>query len=585
MDRSIRTLALQLFGLCGFAIAQPVFDLLGGTPEFLLVRRVDRIDVLLLVAGVSLAPPLLLLLVELAAGVLGSRARTVVHVLLVALLGALCALPAINRAVSLSPAATLGAGAAAGTVLAGIYAMSAGFRSFTTWLGAAGLIFPALFLMRPATMLIIAPPAIELGSAAGGASDAPIVMVVFDEFPLIALTRPDGQIDATLFPNFARLARDTTWFRNATTVGTMTPTAVGSILTGVLQGVAPLGVPATKSKNLFTLLGGTHDLSVRESYAPFCPPSLCRDPGGESRATRERALLYDTAVVWLHAVTPPPWADRLPALAFGSLLLRPEKVMTREEHAATLREGPVKTHWSTTPAQRREAFQGFIDSITPSDRPTLHYFHVLVPHVPYVFEPSGKICADSRRAPIPAWWYHSGDSRVLQQRLLMQVGFVDTMVGRLLDQLERTGLYDDTLLVLVGDHGMSFRPTERRRPLSMANRCDILPVPLFIKAPHQGSGQTIDRNVEVIDVLPTMAAVLGITVPWRLDGHSALDTTHPERKGKIMVGPLWGPESALPWKAGRLTFPTDEGIRCLTSDRPNPDVAWGDGPQRVFRRG
>jgi hypothetical protein len=82
-----------------------------------------------------------------------------------------------------------------------------------------------------------------------------------------------------------------------------------------------------------------------------------------------------------------------------------------------------------------------------------------------------------------------------------------------------------------------------------------------------------------------MAAVLGITVPWRLDGHSALDTTHPERKGKIMVGPLWGPESALPWKAGRLTFPTDEGIRCLTSDRPNPDVAWGDGPQRVFRRG
>src|SRR4029453_17624693 len=75
------------------------------------------------------------------------------------------------------------------------------------------------------------------------------------------------------------------------------------------------------------------------------------------------------------------------------------------------------------------------------------------------------------------------------------------------------------------------------------------------------------------------------TVPWRIDGHSAFDTTHPERKGKIMVGPLWKAENPRPWKAGRLTFPTDQGIRCLTSDRPNPDVAWGDGPQRVFRRG
>ena len=49
---------------------------------------------------------------------------------------------------------------------------------------------------------------------------------------------------------------------------------------------------------------------------------------------------------------------------------------------------------------------------------------------------------------------------VLQEyrRHLTQVRYVDTLLGRLLDRLKAQGLYDRSLVVVTGDHGVSFRP-------------------------------------------------------------------------------------------------------------------------------
>ena len=43
------------------------------------------------------------------------------------------------------------------------------------------------------------------------------------------------------------------------------------------------------------------------------------------------------------------------------------------------------------------------------------------------------------------------------QRHLLQVMFVDRLVGELIRQLQQENLYDSTLLVLTADHGASFR--------------------------------------------------------------------------------------------------------------------------------
>jgi type IV secretory pathway TrbD component len=46
----------------------------------------------------------------------------------------------------------------------------------------------------------------------------PVVLVIFDELPVHSLIAADGRVDARCFPNFARLARDATWYRNTTSV-------------------------------------------------------------------------------------------------------------------------------------------------------------------------------------------------------------------------------------------------------------------------------------------------------------------------------------------------------------------------------
>jgi hypothetical protein len=60
---------------------------------------------------------------------------------------------------------------------------------------------------------------------------------------------------------------------------------------------------------------------------------------------------------------------------------------------------------------------------------------------------------------------------------------------------------------------------------------DILPVPLFVKHPHQTAGVISDRNVESIDIVPTMADILDIPVMWNVHGRSA-EGTEPERPVK-----------------------------------------------------
>lgn len=123
------------------------------------------------------------------------------------------------------------------------------------------------------------------------------------------------------------------------------------------------------------------------------------------------------------------------------------------------------------------------------------------------------------------------------QAHLLQVGYADTLLGRIVDRLEREGLYDSALVVVVSDHGVSLRPGLPPRSLASGgeNASEILSVPLLIKLPDQRAGSVSDRNVETIDVLPTILAVLGADIPQFIDGHSLLDPERPERSLKLVT--------------------------------------------------
>ena len=100
-----------------------------------------------------------------------------------------------------------------------------------------------------------------------------MVVVIFDEFPVSSLMGADGRVDARLYPNFARLARDATWYRNTASVEQDTPYAVPAILDGRLPRQDRLPVAADHPRNIFSLLGGRYELHVREDATALCPPT------------------------------------------------------------------------------------------------------------------------------------------------------------------------------------------------------------------------------------------------------------------------------------------------------------------------
>ena len=156
----------------------------------------------------------------------------------------------------------------------------------------------------------------------------------------------------------------------------------------------------------------------------------------------------------------------------------------------------------------------------------------MLPHSPWQYLPSGRRYSVR---PAPAWGsdevWTDNQAAVDQswQRHLLQLGYADRVLGGLVSRLRATGLYDRALVVVTADHGVSFRAGQKRRPLSSENLQDIAYVPLFVKLPGQKHGRVVRAPARTIDILPTIARELRVSVPWSLDGRALLPSPPRER--------------------------------------------------------
>ncbi len=530
MQRQIDSVTggLHIFALCSFAIAQPLFDLLSRNPEFFVARGSQPLDVVLLALTLCVLVPALLVVLVGASRLLGLRMHATLHALVVFLLIAVTALPALKRIHGLSGTLLIAIAMGIGIVATTTYFRFSAPRTFLTMLSPAILLFPALFLFHsPVAKVLRAGGHVEEHLPKVGAT-APVVVVIFDEFSVTSLMDDHGQIDAIRYPNFAAVGRDATWFRNATTVSDNTLTAVPAMLTGsypdekpaIMFGEGRLPTAADYPHNLFTLLGGSYDMQVFERLTALCPKAIC-GPGPHDRSAvqRIRSMFVDLGVVYLHIVLPPDFATRLP-------------VVTRSWADFGMADNRT---FSAPPV----LFSRFLESITPAgEKPGLYFLHVLLPHVPWTYLPSGRsylVAADNIEGLHEEQWTEDEWPVALAyQRYLLQVGFVDKLVGDLIAKLKAVDLYDRSLIVLMADHGVSFRSGSSRRVASETNLEEIMAIPLLIKAPGQHHGEIDDRNVQSVDILPTISDILGIKLPWSVDGHSALAKTRPPDSEKVI---------------------------------------------------
>ena len=438
--------------------------------------------------------------------------------MIIACLVASIALQALKRVDGI-PGVYLVAGAMLlGVAVTAAYLRLASFRFYLTVLSPAVLIFPGLFLFySPVSKVVFPKPQVEVTYPKVNAT-APIVMVIFDELPVTSLMDERRQIDQIRYPNFAALAQDATWFRNATTVADFTTQALPAILTGKYPEGNRHPTAADHPRSIFTLLTGSYHLKVSEARTQLCPEALCEDKK-ESALQRMQSLASDLSIVYLHLLLPKELSVTLPSVT-----------QNWGDFAAGARR---RKH-----EDKVQQFVDFIRTIDSGSQPTLYLIHSLLPHAPFYYLPSGKTYSSNggMTGVLSSGKWSRDELAIAQsyQRHLLQVAFTDALLGRLLARLKEVELYDPSLIVVTADHGISFRQGNYPRKISRTNLQDILQVPLIIKAPYQQVGEMNDLHVESIDILPTVADILGMNLPWPVDGRSVQDTSISNRREKVV---------------------------------------------------
>jgi hypothetical protein len=519
--------------LSAFALAQPLFDILGRNPEFFAVRGSTATQIVIFALVVLLALPAALIGVELAVSVVSRTVAQAVHLVFVSCLVAVVVLHVSTKTEALAGRAALVAAALLGVAGALLYWRVRAIRVFLTFLVPAPLVFLALFLVSsPVSKLVFVEDAAATTVAVQATT--PVVVIVFDEFPTATLMDRTEGVDARRWPNFAALARDSTWFRSATTVYSHTSGAVPAILTGKLPKPGLLPIFADHPQNLFTFLGGSYELKVIEVLR-LCPPSICQQAKSASfdpnASDESGSLASDVGVVYLHLLLPDPYASKLPPISntwgnFGG------RELAGDERTRS-RGKPTKTFPPCSPTICK-----FASLIEAGREPTLHFLHVGLPHVSWRFLPSGKRYEGSVQS-IPGdgadWTSDRWLTVQAEQRYLLQLGYTDRALGLILRRLRATGIYDRALVVVTADHGESFRPGMPRRNVEEGNLADIAFVPLFVKLPGQKQGRIDDSLARTVDILPTIAHALDTRLPWNVDGRSLVGASL-AADGTVIVG-------------------------------------------------
>lgn len=561
----------ELLALCGAAIAHPLLDLFGRAPDVFLRANASRADLWWFALGVAFVPVFVIVVIESLVAIASERAAALVHRLFVALLAGTLALPLLREHLG-----------ARGTILLAVTIAFAGatvaahsrWPMIRLWFRFASPL-PALAV----AMFVFASPVSDLAIASGPkpavsvdvvstASERPIVMLVLDELPLSVLLDSHGEIDAERFPGFAELARDSVWFRNATTVATHTEQAVPAILTGRYPeaGVHP-PLWIEHPDNLFRLLAGSYAMNVDELATLLCPTAHC--PEVPASTTPTTTIDADSTVD--PAPAPAPILDRgrgglgslftLAREQFGDRMAlvptnripeaeiaeevaaigvtAPSTSTTRPIHPAEVVGTTVPTERATEPFPGFRAitneqpvrFVEFLDGIR-ADAPTrsFHFLHLLLPHVPWHLTADGHPYLYSSDASLqfPGFdgvWTSQVAADAARVRLASQAGFADSTVRSLIEHLRTVGLWDDAIVVVVADHGISLRPGSRTRGIE-AGVHDLIGVPLFVHVPDSGSRadkpRIDDRPAQTVDIVPTIADLLDVRLPWPVDGISLL---------------------------------------------------------------
>jgi hypothetical protein len=542
--------ALEVLALTSFVLARPLFASFGNSPETFVARGADWTDVILFALVLLVTPVAVVMAGELILGlVAGERLRRMAHVAVVAGLLSVVVWQLVETVADWDSGLGGPVSIAGGLVLTVLWARFGSLASFLRYASIGAVVYLVQFLaLSPASSIVMGGrhAAANLGPVGLGADAAPVVLVVLDGLPTELLLDGAGHIDAELYPNLAALADDATWYRNHTTVAPITLEAVPAILSGAQP--SPEAEPALASnypRNIFTLLGSSHSVHAAEQVTGLCPVSVCPEPAGSPLG----GLLHDAGRIWREQMADTATDPELVPAAFDDRYRRAGDWIDQQD-------------------------------FTGGDKPGLHVLHLMLPHPGWDYLPDG-----SRYRPVAArpsglfidTWSGWGID-VGRQRHVLQAQAADRLLGELLDRLRADDAYDESLVAVTSDHGYSFEEESPWRGVDEDNFDQIMWTPLIVKAPGQHEPEVDDSNVNSLDIVPTIAAELGIEdLPWDAAGDPA-GTAERDPEDKWIVDWEWSHLDAH----GDDVVSVDgiEGFERVLA----ADPVEGTGPLAVWRR-
>ena len=170
----------------------------------------------------------------------------------------------------------------------------------------------------------------------------------------------------------------------------------------------------------------------------------------------------------------------------------------------------------------------WLERIGPEDS-FFVFLHVTDPHAPYLpperlrrqFAPDARPGPGILNTKNPADASHS--TKDLRDLYDAEIAFVDEHFGRMLEELDRRGFLDDTLVVFVADHGEEFQDHDRHGHGATLYQ-EQIHVPLIVRLPgalrRPEDVSVVEAQVQQIDIVPTILDSIGHAGLIETDGRS-----------------------------------------------------------------
>lgn len=201
----------------------------------------------------------------------------------------------------------------------------------------------------------------------------------------------------------------------------------------------------------------------------------------------------------------------------------------------------IFTEWTDVGSVQRSGDETLERALTwvrsVRSEPFFLFFHIYEPHTPH-------------RPPEP---YASRYTSPYDG----EVAAADEIVGNLLRELKELGLYDRAVVVFMSDHGEGLGEHGHYEHGPLLYR-EVLQVPLMLKLPGSRMGGTaVERPAQLIDIFPTILALLGRQPPAGLAGDSLLELADPQRPNRQVYSETVFPRLHFGWSdlASLIDYP------------------------------